>query len=1489
MRGICKIAAFLLSGVLALAQVSLVCAAETVRNESFNSGETGQPPQGWRLDGTDEYNKVEVTEEDGERVLRLKAVGAGYPSALYPFSALAGDAVLEGKLKVKQSGGDHVLSVVDASGVSAELAVFGSDSFISVFDGNVATRVLSYSLNTWYRTAVTVNTEKKSYSLYVNGEEVMTNCRLPEKGAGGVKMDYSGGICGIKLANYQSADYGYTTALWDDIRAYIGGTPMRDEQFETTSVSVSPNQPSNIPVQSVSVGKQGFRDGQGIIMLTDGSAVVADERLISYDRFVSDFTGRIPQYGWNNYTAGNLATVETISTESDPNNKAIRMENVNTNTCNEQKVFLENPIDYDITVEAKFYVESYAGEKMINFTDSPNFCQIITLGGDGNIKWIDGTQLGTYAEKEWVKVRVALDVSERTADCYINDRQVCSAKPYPYNGTRFTAIRFGSTGGVCWLDDVYLYRGTQPMDTDSLPDGTFGIYKNLLNDDSAVLQRLGNQSIAMKTDSRVAYVNGSRTVVDINTGVMPRLSKDKTYVPLRFILENLGFSIEWEEQSQTVHASDGERDIFISLSDGTMTSDFEGDMRTYECLMEHDRCLVPIRVLANWLGKKIYWNSDGVFILCDNAQLFDEDADSELIDKLYRMMTFERPTGQQILNAIQQKYPNYAHNRLYLTDERLERINRRYQAGDEETVKWVDKYVADAKRYIGQDALDYKIPDGKRLLDTSRAMEGRFIMYAVAYRLSGDTALAEQCWKEMQHIAEYPNWNETHFLDTAEMCRGFAIAFDTFYDWMNDEQRALCVKTIKEKALYPALYEYRYGNGATHNEWANTTGNWNPVCNAGMIIGAVAIAEYDEALAAEIIESALIGLEGNLVHFAPDGAWYEGPGYWHYTIEFISYALDAIYTSTGSVYNYLNVGGLGETAMYYLAVTGPGGTFNYGDMTPQYIKAPELYWYAEMMQNGQLAAIYRDIQQENGFGMSLTDVLHYDEELAANADVSEMPFDQYFRKWWIGSLRSSWNSSDATYIAFQGGRPNAGHSQMSMGNFVFDSMGERWALDLGYDDYNIGYLGLDEDSRSWWIYRKSAEGHNCFLINPDDQLPQIYNSDSPITAFETEEQGGYGVLDLTPAYARNAIQALRGFRLDRTTDIVTIQDEIEMRYANSEYYWFMHTDAQIEISADGKQAILSKGGKRMWVGIQAPSDAVFTVMDTKVLPSSGDSGVRDKEAENEGVQKLAIHLTGLSGKNTVSVSMTGLKDDSADKPIIDIPQVTPINQWTIPKGELVHAELDSIQVDDEPIALFSADRYNYTVKLPFGTTSIPAVEAKGEGDISVSAAQDLPGASIVTVKQDGRTDAHYIVSFKVQPLIGKEPDGAQRLTLKNVKASASPQAENPPEHSIDNDYDTRWAASGEQWIMYELEGAKTVDSFMTAWISGDARLEYFDMQTSMDGKTWTTLFSGESSGETAGPESYMVEPTKAKYVRLKVHGNSTSSWSSLAEFAVYGK
>ena len=58
----------------------------------------------------------------------------------------------------------------------------------------------------------------------------------------------------------------------------------------------------------------------------------------------------------------------------------------------------------------------------------------------------------------------------------------------------------------------------------------------------------------------------------------------------------------------------------------------------------------------------------------------------------------------------------------------------------------------------------------------------------------------------------------------------------------------------------------------------------------------------------------------------------------------------------------------------------------------------------------------------------------------------------------------------------------------------------------------------------------------------------------------------------------------------------------------SELYWFMHTEADVEIVENGRAAILSQLDKRLYVELaEGPAGARFSVMDAAplYLPESG--------------------------------------------------------------------------------------------------------------------------------------------------------------------------------------------------------------------------------------------------------------------------------------------
>lgn len=136
-------------------------------------------------------------------------------------------------------------------------------------------------------------------------------------------------------------------------------------------------------------------------------------------------------------------------------------------------------------------------------------------------------------------------------------------------------------------------------------------------------------------------------------------------------------------------------------------------------------------------------------------------------------------------------------------------------------------------------------------------------------------------------------------------------------------------------------------------------------------------------------------------------------------------------------------------------------------------------------------------------------------------------------------------------------------------------------------------------------------------------------------------------------------------------------------------------------------------------------------------------------------------------------------------------------------------------------------------------------------------------------KIDGFTDEVF-TEYKIKDIISSGDDG------------------NFAENAIDGDYETRWSAEGEQWVVFELEDAVPIGYVGAAQYNGNnGNPAVFDLDISLDGENWTTVWSGKSSGTTNSMEAYDMKKTNAKYVRYNGHGRETSGWNSVTEIKIY--
>ncbi|MEM2885791.1 MAG: DUF4962 domain-containing protein, partial [Thermoproteota archaeon] len=444
------------------------------------------------------------------------------------------------------------------------------------------------------------------------------------------------------------------------------------------------------------------------------------------------------------------------------------------------------------------------------------------------------------------------------------------------------------------------------------------------------------------------------------------------------------------------------------------------------------------------------------------------------------------PTCGEIIGRLRR-----AHPRILLTGTEARRVSELVRT-DGKAKAWFARLSSGARKILSQEPLRYEIPDGLRLLSVSRGVQERVYALALVHLLTRDARYAERAWRELESAANYRDWNPRHFLDTAEMAHAFAVGYDWLYGEFDGGQRKVLLDAMVEKGLGPAIecYDGKSGFGW----WVKSRHNWNQVCNGGIGICALAVADERPRMASEVIQSALRSIRGAMLGYAPDGGWAEGPGYWSYATFYSVAFIEALSTALGTDFGLSGFAGFSETGSFPIYLTGPTGLlFNFADCGEKLGNAPQMLWLARKFSRANYAQYEMRVPKPHPL-----DILW----LRGRPKKPEVdpPLDKYYRNVEVVTMRSAWGKKDALFVAFKAGDNEANHSNLDCGTFVLDASGCRWAIDLGPDDYNLpGYFGADR----WKYYRMRSEGHNVLVINPGKGADQKPDAKTRIVRFES--------------------------------------------------------------------------------------------------------------------------------------------------------------------------------------------------------------------------------------------------------------------------------------------------------------------------------------------------------------------------------------------------
>lgn len=119
----------------------------------------------------------------------------------------------------------------------------------------------------------------------------------------------------------------------------------------------------------------------------------------------------------------------------------------------------------------------------------------------------------------------------------------------------------------------------------------------------------------------------------------------------------------------------------------------------------------------------------------------------------------------------------------------------------------------------------------------------------------------------------------------------------------------------------------------------------------------------------------------------------------------------------------------------------------------------------------------------------------------------------------------------------------------------------------------------------------------------------------------------------------------------------------------------------------------------------------------------------------------------------------------------------------------------------------------------------------------------------------------------------------------SYEITASSSEEGNSEGNVkDSDFGTRWSASGAgQYVTMELTALYEVDSIQVAVHNGATRIQYFDVQYSLNGVDFFDIDSFATSGTTSSFENFTFDTVVARYIRFVGQENSVNTWNSITE------
>lgn len=211
----------------------------------------------------------------------------------------------------------------------------------------------------------------------------------------------------------------------------------------------------------------------------------------------------------------------------------------------------------------------------------------------------------------------------------------------------FTALSSGAGSGGAYATDAILDSAG--------PDGgipgitgseVVSINSNVSGGNTANTYDKIKQSIILYVGSPVAYVNGVETRIDSENEEVTPIIDNVEMVPVRFIAESLGGSVQWDQKSLTANIILGGKSFGFTQGSAQMKTDGMKHQLGAPVQAYKGRTFVPLDAFIKAIGRKAFYDR-GLIVISDFDNIFDRVKDKEQISEWITKLSFLPAVGSR--------------------------------------------------------------------------------------------------------------------------------------------------------------------------------------------------------------------------------------------------------------------------------------------------------------------------------------------------------------------------------------------------------------------------------------------------------------------------------------------------------------------------------------------------------------------------------------------------------------------------------------------------------------------------------------------------------------------------------------------------------------------------------------------------------------------------------------------------------------------------